>query len=85
MKRIKNNISVNYWVTEHENDLNCIYIELKMKYYRMYIKTGDSIVNKMTIYENMKKGKKNLDNTKEKKIIASFEFARKNFEKTRYN
>ena len=58
---------MNYWVTEHENDLNCIYIELKMKYYRMYIKTGDSIVNKMTIYENMKKGKKNLDNTKEKK------------------
>ena len=71
----KNNIKVNYFVTEHENDLNCIYIELKMKYYRMYIKSGDTIIDKMAMFENMKKGKKNIVKTKEKKkIITSFEF-----------
>ena len=56
----KDNISINYWVTEHENDLNCIYIELKMKYYRMYIKSWEGIIEKMEIFENLKKGKKNL-------------------------
>ena len=60
---------MNYWVTEHENDLNCIYIELKMKYYRMYIKSGDTIVDKMAMFENLKKGKKNLVKTKEKKKL----------------
>ena len=63
----KDNIKVNYMVTEHENDLNCIYIELKMKYYRMYIKSGDAITDKMAMFENMKNGKKNLIKTKEKK------------------
>ena len=63
----KDNIKVNYMVTEHENDLNCIYIELKMKYYRMYIKSGDAITDKMVMFENMKNGKKNLIKTKEKK------------------
>ena len=65
----KNNIKVNYFVTEHENDLNCIYIELKMKYYRMYIKSGDTIIDKMAMFENMKKGKKNIVKTKEKKKL----------------
>ena len=63
----KNNISVNYWITEHENDLNCIYIELKMKYYRMYIKSGEGIIEKMNLFENLKKGKKNLNEKKGKK------------------
>ena len=63
----KNNISVNYWITEHENDLNCIYIELKMKYYKMYIKSGEGIIEKMDLFENLKKGKKNLEEKKDKK------------------
>jgi len=43
------NIKVNYNVTEYENDLNCIYIDLIMKYYRMYrmyIKSGEGILEK---------------------------------------
>ena len=62
-----NNIKVNYTITEYENDLNCIYIELIMKYYRMYIKSGEGILEKMKLYDNLKKGKKNLDSSKLKK------------------
>ena len=63
----KDNIKVNYSVTEYENNLNCIYIELTMKYYRMYIKSGEGILDKIKIYDNLKKGKKNLDTKKLKK------------------
>ena len=51
----KDNIKVNYSVTEYENNLNCIYIELTMKYYRMYIKSGEGILDKIKIYDNLKK------------------------------
>ena len=81
----KDNIKVNYSITEYENDLNCIYIELIMKYYRMYIKSGEGILEKMKMYENLKKGKKNLVKTKEKKIITKNTFTRKNIKKIRYN
>ena len=47
-----NNLKVNYQLTEYENDLNCLYIDLAMKYYRMYIKSGDGILEKMEIYKN---------------------------------
>ena len=63
----KDNIKVNYSITEYENDLNCIYIELIMKYYRMYIKSGEGILEKMKMYENLKKNKKNLETKKLKK------------------
>ena len=65
----KENIKVNYSMTEYENDLNCIYIELIIKYYRMYIKSGDSIVDKMAIFENMKAGKETLINQKSKRKV----------------
>ena len=66
---IKNNdnIKVNYSITEYENNLNCIYIELIMKYYRMYIKSGEGILEKMKMYDNLKKNKKNIDTKKLKK------------------
>ena len=63
----KDNIKVNYSITEYENDLNCIYIELIMKYYRMYIKSGEGILDKIKMYENLKKNKKNLETKKLKK------------------
>ena len=63
----KDNIKVNYSITEYENDLNCIYIELIMKYYRMYIKSGEGILDKIKMYENLKKNKNNLETKKLKK------------------
>ena len=63
----KDNIKMNYSITEYENDLNCIYIELIMKYYRMYIKSGEGILDKIKMYENLKKNKNNLETKKLKK------------------
>ena len=48
----KDNLKINYAITEYENNLNCILINLEMKYYRMYIKSGDGILEKMEIYKN---------------------------------
>ena len=38
-----------------------------MKYYRMYIKSGEGILDKIKMYENLKKNKKNLETKKLKK------------------
>ena len=38
-----------------------------MKYYRMYIKSGEGILEKIKLYDNLKKGKKNLDTKQVKK------------------
>lgn len=42
----KDKIKINFYITEYENTLNCIYIDLIIKMYRMYIKTGDAILDK---------------------------------------
>ena len=38
-----------------------------MKYYRMYIKSGEGILDKIKMYENLKKNKNNLETKKLKK------------------
>ena len=52
-KNNSDNLLVNYNITEYENNLNCLYIELTVKYYRMYIKSGDGIIEKINIYNNI--------------------------------
>ena len=61
----KSKISINYYVTEYENDLNCIYIELICKMYRLYIKSGDDIIDKYD-WTNASLPKKYSRNKKDK-------------------
>ena len=65
----KETIAINYAVTEYENTLNCIYVDLIVKMFRMYIKSGDAVLNKydysdVSLPDNLKRKSTNDDEFK---------------------